>query len=547
MRLDNIQYAQLQAVELKEPRPSGRSRETSMKFSDVVAIGEVKLGTGADDKRDNELKVTGGATEILYNDPCRRFVNGFTIESNLMRLWHFERSHVWISDSFDFHKEPQVFIQFLLYLLFSSPKELGFDPTVRRYIRKVPMHSQATEQTGDPPQPDEHRWEIAYRYQVGNQFFLAEGPPIYEEAAHRVTSRATRVWRARKMTLPDPTDGQDYELSQEQYVVKDAYLYEDAALESNILGRIMSALRAVEGVDPDTRRKYCEDAPRYFMHYELDEVVKLPNENEDWAEDDLTSDNSANKRTTSTPTPSLRCPHPESACHSSSHHNEFHPRPFNSGAGKTTFSQQALFRRRKHVRTVFTQVCQSMYELDDWETFLRCMKDVTQALYYMRLAGWVHRDISGGNILWDPVASQARLSDLEYARPYEEVGEAHDSRPGTLAFMAVEYQERRYIFNPIANRRKPMDVVKFQQPRNIPRPFAYNFYHDLESLMWLYIWFMIYHPPVHCVPESKLDSGASAEALLAVGDEYFSCGIDGSIPRYKMLEHGWDTIELLMY
>lgn len=113
--------------------------------------------------------------------------------------------------------------------------------------------------------------------------------------------------------------------------------------------------------------------------------------------------------------------------------------------------------------------------------------------------------------------------------------------------MAVEYQERRYIFNPIANRRKPMDVVKFQQPRNIPRPFAYNFYHDLESLMWLYIWFMIYHPPVHCVPESKLDSGASAEALLAVGDEYFSCGIDGSIPRYKMLEHGWDTIELLMY
>ena len=52
----------------------------------------------------NEMKIAGAATEILYNDPSRRFVPGFTIERNDLRFWMFSRSHIAVSKVVNFHK-----------------------------------------------------------------------------------------------------------------------------------------------------------------------------------------------------------------------------------------------------------------------------------------------------------------------------------------------------------------------------------------------------------------------------------------------------------
>ena len=57
------------------------------------------------------------------------------------------------------------------------------------------------------------------------------------------------------------------------------------------------------------------------------------------------------------------------------------------------------------------------------------MKDV--ALRYMRMAGFVHRDVSTGNCLWHAASSRGKLSDIEYARPFDELI-GHD--PRTVCF-----------------------------------------------------------------------------------------------------------------
>ncbi len=63
---------------------------------------------------------------------------------------------------------------------------------------------------------------------------------------------------------------------------------------------------------------------------------------------------------------------------------------------------------------------------------------VILALQLMFCAGWVHRDISSGNIMahGDPNAWQAKLGDLEYAKKYD-CGDGASIDPKTVWFHLV--------------------------------------------------------------------------------------------------------------
>ncbi|KAG6849556.1 hypothetical protein H0H93_007504 [Arthromyces matolae] len=105
-----------------------------------------------------------------------------------------------------------------------------------------------------------------------------------------------------------------------------------------------------------------------------------------------------------------------------------------------------------HVRTVFEEVCQSINEITNYATMIKVLGHTIQALIYLRLAGYAHRDVSAGNCLWDIKlkGEMEKVSDLEYARPSAgAVG--YDPLTGTPAFMAAEYLRGSYLFMPTAN------------------------------------------------------------------------------------------------
>lgn len=167
----------------------------------------------------------------------------------------------------------------------------------------------------------------------------------------------------------------------------------------------------------------------------------------------------------------------------------------------------------------------------------------------MRLAGYVHRDISPGNsLIYD---NQVKISDLEYARRYEDIS-LHNSpltvspssnlcrdslliffSQGTPAFMAVEYQRRRHMFQPSTGR------YKFNRTDNLePQWFKFNFLHDLESVAWIYAWHLFHTiPDGLCTPDTR----DARLAIQAMAVDLFHGSVEGSTLRTLFLERVKET------
>ncbi|KAJ7625013.1 hypothetical protein DFH06DRAFT_1229583 [Mycena polygramma] len=463
----------------------------SRENADTAVIAEFKLQNGPADRKDNELKMIGAATTLMYNDPRRRYIMGFTIEKQQMRLWYFCRSHVCVSLPFDFVTQPRPFIRFLLTIIFSTPAELGFDPTVTRCAVKRGKKT-----------------FIAYQYRVKDDYYLTEGHPLSEDAAYRMVSRATRVWKVKKMIM---AGGEWTErLEDKKYVLKDVWLYDDARLERDIQEAIFAAL---EAKDKNGTTTHATDAKQYFMT-----II------EDWK---VTSD-SREDRSAAAPdgwkparfsNPGQALATPDPAALRTPSHDELSRLTISEPLAEPTLKHQP----RIHVRTVFDEICQTLYEISDYKTVTKYIIDIVQVLRYMRLAGFVHRDVSPGNCLWHGPSGKAKISDLEYARPFSELS-GHQPRTGTPSFMAVEYQLREHVFLP------EITADPFQPEELPPKFFTFNYYHDIESVFWLYTWFLHYYPP------GALTLNDETKQILTVSaNKYLGCNVGGNSFRSLLI------------
>ncbi|EAU89776.1 other/FunK1 protein kinase [Coprinopsis cinerea okayama7 len=141
------------------------------------------------------------------------------------------------------------------------------------------------------------------------------------------------------------------------------------------------------------------------------------------------------------------------------------------------------------------------------------MDILKQCLSVLRLvfcAGWVHRDLSAGNILalrdgpnkkW-----QVKLSDLEYAKRFP--SDDHCASPvpktGTPYFMAIEIQQRKPLLPAVFSTNTTLaedsgeddesegeeeeENTKASALQKFQRPVKHNYQHDLESIWWLFVW-----------------------------------------------------------
>ncbi|EAU89819.2 other/FunK1 protein kinase [Coprinopsis cinerea okayama7 len=148
--------------------------------------------------------------------------------------------------------------------------------------------------------------------------------------------------------------------------------------------------------------------------------------------------------------------------------------------------------RNRRCLFVYEYFCTPLYSVPTLGEVFDIVKQCLTALRLMFCAGWVHRDVSPGNILavrqtpgspW-----RVQLSDLEFARRFPDVGAPPSSQiTGTPPFMACEIHTSKYLLPPPTLERIPPGgkVPVVPRPKG---PVVYHYQHDLESLWWIVLW-----------------------------------------------------------
>ncbi|KAF5334540.1 hypothetical protein D9611_013803 [Ephemerocybe angulata] len=477
-----------------EPRPQrystwmdrrDRGLRISRSLDDTAAIAEYKKATSG--RHENERQLLGNVAQVMYNDPRRIFSFGITIEGTSVRLWHFDRSRICVSKEFDCEKEPYALVRVLLFLSFASQQQLGFDPTVMK---------------------GEDGTEQYFRYAVGDKWYRTVGDPIDEDGAYFLIGRGVRVWAVKECD-----EGGKF-LSEELNVLKDAWQWDDIPTERQIQEDIMRSLAQRTKMSfEDARAKLA----KYFLTIIADETLtSTPNKPSEAQQISFT-----HRPTASLPTKSRS----QRTTQSVGIHG-----PETGQAPGTVQQQELAHHCRTNQRHVFKEMCITFYGVRDLRVGLEICKGYVEGISLIRVAGYVHRDISGGNCL--VYKCLPKISDLEHCKRYDSVS-THDAVTVTYQFTAIEVGLSRIRF-PLSRKEA------WGQPELADRPqHHFHFLHDLESVFWVAT-----HHIAHNIPENPSNAPTikSVEAWHAEVKGYFGDTIESIKDRYTLLTE--DMVDL---
>jgi hypothetical protein len=435
-----------------------------------------------------------------------------------MRLWFCDRALVLVSESINLHqvrvalsqhsidfnnfteKDRRSVIALIVALESASRTALGYDPTIKRVWQ---VDSKATYRIQVPV-------EGKPREGCAPKFRLFQTEDLLSDAgAEAFRGRGTRVWKVREVVDGKPTGP--------PMVLKDSFVNEDRPREGETTKKIVGSLPA-----GDRRR----------LHF-LTVVV-----HGDVVIDDHPDSTDAIHHGIHCPS-GLPCINVAAIVYQGLADQSYVVSPSNTpsthGSGSLAFvlptapgfDPSSSYQNRQHYRIVFKEVGETVSNMKNRKDMFLAIRGALNGEYVflfllgeclvligfiateaMHELGYVHRDISAGNVLLvDPEESPSGalkrgvLADLEYA--VELVTRLpHAVRTGTPFFMAPEVEAQAYLaFNWAvldANWKSP--------------PFYYNRLHgllfifvhcplmrfhqiaiaDIESFWWLCIWCVTY-------------------------------------------------------
>ncbi|KAI0797254.1 hypothetical protein BC629DRAFT_1502565 [Irpex lacteus] len=196
-------------------------------WDDIVVAGEKKKKDTIADVNDNNEKILWSLHHAMRETVQRRFMFGYTIEDEMMRLWFCSRSDIIVSEQFNFITDHPTFVYFLLSIMYAEPRELGYDPTIS-----------VKRQTGD-------KKTNVYKISVPRQPTPDDPSTTKEYLTHEVVAnisaeamrgRATRVWRGKEV-------GPDGKATGPNRVIKDCWIDADRTREGDILKNILDAAK----------------------------------------------------------------------------------------------------------------------------------------------------------------------------------------------------------------------------------------------------------------------------------------------------------------
>ncbi|KAJ4472966.1 hypothetical protein J3R30DRAFT_3338776 [Lentinula aciculospora] len=451
---------------------------------DLANPQQFKLSDSQNDANDDFAKLIYDMEQILALDPCRRFTFGTTIENRSTRLWFLSRATLLRTKPFDFIAERHQLVRIFVSLAFSSTTHMGWDPTI----------------TCSRADQAERR---QYTIEISSQFYTTVDV-LSNSVADSPLGRATRVWKVR-------------DSGGEIRVLKDVWLETDRLEEHKIRDAILADARALKEGEGDN---YDEQLEKRMLNPMAYWRVRVGGEEDDTGTVmlggyDLDNAPKVNLIAPKTPssvdtqsvamsTPADRDSTPLSSTTVEPHQSSASVQPTEHSHPQRTILERASEREtqrhsthhRYHYRIVFAQCATTIYDERSLENVFRALVEVVKALYVLHLAGWVHRDISGGNVYWYKDGNIGLIGDFEYAIRMSDRGR-HDVRTGTPFFMAAETLVNGYLFTSAKRKlmAKSQTRIDFNftkkkstnKPRVVvpPVPFAYNPLHDLESVWWI--------------------------------------------------------------
>ncbi|EGO04175.1 hypothetical protein SERLA73DRAFT_67889 [Serpula lacrymans var. lacrymans S7.3] len=404
----------------KPPVPKGSNQNPTISWDDIAVAIEFKKKAGDDD-----IVILH---HILRSDPCRRFAFGITVEANQMRFWFANRSTVFTTKPFDFITEHEFLIHCVLSFTYAEKADLGWDPTIKQQTDKLQLST------------------------AQREFCLTLGLTRY-------VVEELESFKARRFNI------QSGEVEGKPVAIKDAWVDEDRDREGDIRKTFEAE---ADDDDKGEIRKYfltVLDHGDVIIDGHVDHTrdlhlrnVNIPSDSrfrlqrKELPADPVSSTGSA---------PSSGIPGQTRAPHAGHYQYSF----------------------KVHHRIVFEEVAQPIYTLKYLADVLRIMIHGTTSLQLLHKYGWVHRDVSTGNLL--VYEGNGKMGDLEFTKKSDQES-THEIRTGTLNFMAVEVEAQRYNF-------KPSLADPLADAPTSRSAFRYNPLHDLESMWWIGVWMIFNH------------------------------------------------------
>ncbi|KAL1742348.1 hypothetical protein HDZ31DRAFT_84216 [Schizophyllum fasciatum] len=451
----------------------------------------------------NTKKMLWGMHHMLRSDPRRRFAFGMTFANTDVRLWHYNRSVIVVSESFDLNMNAPVLIDVYSRFAFASMAELGYDPTIKL------LHYLSQQVCGE--------WYITMA-------------PLSNHAAENGVGRCSRVHRAYK----------ENETPRQIYVIKDSWVEAGRKTEYEIYQDIMAAIDrhdwSLHG-PPITREEFSgnegapidplyglskDDRKRFIIPIIAGERVKVNG----------IVDNTRlviGRGHTFPPDRKMHSVWDETVLTAEQGSVLTGVVGDQQNVGRYPQQNEGCFLGdippREHHRIVMKEG-QRLTDILEAKVAFSTAKDASYALFVMHSAGFLYRDISAGNIL--RYEGRGVLADIEYVKAVDDM-ETHNMRTGTADFVAVEVVEGKFLgfdYNHDDGPRRFVDsddddeddeddedddqgdkpddsaAAKRPPPAEKTQPLSWRFRdaHDLESIFWLVLWLLFRHVPAVDVP-----------------------------------------------
>ncbi|CAE6522655.1 unnamed protein product [Rhizoctonia solani] len=458
-----------------------------VRWADIVMPMEFKNKYEGKKKLDDYAKVMWSMHHIMRTDARRKFVYGLTCENTTMRLWYNDRSDIVVSDEFDVNTNWKHLVRIILSILLASPTQLGYDPT---------MVANPSDDGNSEPSYD----IIIHNTDTGVSKYRTIHM-LSDVGANSSVGRGTRVWAVRKLVDGVPIGP--------SYALKDVWVHDNRPPEHQVIKKI--------------RQDQSDYAKHFLTPLDYGYVPYDPSESS-------IPDNTFKTIRHQTLKPTGRALRTLALSNirpsqSKSQHTPSGPRDSIGGFEEIPSSSRdgrdisRLGKSgRQHYRILFEEIGEPVHALRNFKDIFTAIQGGWEGLHAIHLSGYVHRDVSSGNIMLVPASGaldrRGVIMDLEYAKEITDPSAPRDVRTGTLAFMATEVASmEHHRLGSLRKKPKMLDLASLKQAWknettkfNPLPPFRHNPLHDMESIWWLCTWTILYFIPSTSPSQNYIDN-----------------------------------------